>query len=97
MNNVTKRVSLYVGVVTFLVSNVGCATLPWRANKPPATVTAEQYAQQAVENISYDDSVDFTQDYQPSPARSSSYTPRTKSDSTASAGSSGSCSSGSCH
>jgi hypothetical protein len=87
----TKRVSLFLGVVTCLVPNVGCATLPWRANKPATTVTAEQYAQRAVENISYDNSVDFSQDYKPSPVPSWGHTSPPKSASTATSRSSGSC------
>ena len=97
MDNGTQRASILLGVFAFLVTNVGCAALPWRAHKPAETITAEHYAQQAVENISYDDAVDFSQDYQSRPASASNYTRPTKSYSTASAGSSGSGSSGCCH
>jgi hypothetical protein len=91
MKNETKRVAIFAGVVTLLVSNVGCAALPWRSNKPAETITAEQYAQQAVENISYDNSIDFAQDYQPSPAAASSHTSPPKSFSAASSSSRASC------
>ena len=91
MDNKIQRASILLGGFAVLVSNTGCATLPWRADKPAETISAEQYAQQAVEDISYDNSVDFSQDYQPSIAPASSYTSPPRISSAASSSSSGSC------
>ena len=91
MDNRTQRASILFGSFVFLVWNVGCAALPWRANKPAETMTAEQYAQQVVEGISYDNSVDFSKNYQPSVATESRNTSPPKGYSAASSSSSGSC------
>jgi hypothetical protein len=90
MDNRSKRVSLLLGGITFLMSNGGCASIPWRVNKPAGTVTTEKDVQQVVDNISYDNSVDFTKDYHSNPESSSTYTPSTKNISAASS-KSGSC------
>jgi hypothetical protein len=103
MDNRTHLISLFLSAVTFLASNVGCTTVPWRANKTAATVTAEQYAAQVVENIRYDKTIDFAHDYQPnqpnqaSLAPASSYPSPPKVPSTAMSSTSGNCTSGCCH
>lgn len=91
MNSAIARVCVLLAASAFISANVGCRALPWQANKPAETITAEQCAQQAVDEISYDNSVDFSQDYEPSVDPASSYVSPAKSYSAASSSSSGSC------
>lgn len=73
MKNRTNQVTAVMVTCTILISSVGCAALPWKKKKQE-TMTAAQYAEQAAANVQYNNDVDFSQDYQSSPAPANSYT-----------------------
>lgn len=93
MNHRIKQVSLYVGVAVLLVASTGCGALNWRKGKATETMTAQEYAQQAVENIDYDNSIDFARDYTPNSTSTAGYLSTPKRDRTpaGSSASGGSC------
>ena len=93
MNHRIKQITRCVCAAVIFVASTGCNALPWRKGKAAEMMTAEQYAQQAVEVIDYDNSIDFTRDYTPEPATTSSYLSTSKNGRTPAGSSAGS---GSC-
>lgn len=85
-------------VVATAISTTGCnGGLPWRKQQVAQQTTADQYTELAAANIEYNtNDVDFSQDYEPSPQASRSYTSPPKISSASSSGG-GSCSSGCCN
>jgi hypothetical protein len=86
---------MLLAVGGFSASTTGCATprLPWLAKKQETT-EMENYVAQASQNIKYEDTdVVFSDDYQPEPRSSSSYTSPPATRTSRSGGGGGSC----CH
>lgn len=88
MNQGIKQALFFSGVAAFLTASTGCGVLPHRNSKAAETITAEQYAQQAVENIDYD-SIDFARDESPTPMTKTGYVTTSISDRTPAASSAG--------
>lgn len=97
MENTINQFAMMTVACTISISSVGCAALPWRAKKAKNTMTASQYAEQAVANNLYNNDVDFSQDYQSSPATAHSYAAPPPRAASALGGGSASSSSGCCH
>ncbi len=70
----THRSLLASVACLFLLSSAGCSSLPWRAQRVASSSnSAENYAQQAVDNIDYSNPEGYLNGYQSGPPSASNY------------------------